>query len=171
MAGGTPLDASWERVETLDAPEGEGWELVEESDELVVLDLADAAHAAKMDVNMQPGTEIVVTGLETETPLLKVDGIVMKGTWDELFGSAIVLEEHTNDANEPTSDDTSHTRLHPVPPADHATAPATGASSTTSRRIAFVPTREVDEPLDELEVAAHKPHASPEPMHEDEETD
>lgn len=61
MAGCTPLDASWERVDTLQAPEGEGWELVEEADELVVLDLADAAQAAKMDVSLQPGTEVVVT--------------------------------------------------------------------------------------------------------------
>lgn len=68
MAGCAPLDASWERVETLQAPEGEGWELVEESDELVVLDLADAAHAAKMDVNLQPGTEVVMTVRAARSP-------------------------------------------------------------------------------------------------------
>lgn len=32
-------------------------------------------------------------GLETDTPMLKVDGTVMKGVWDELFGSEIVLRE------------------------------------------------------------------------------
>lgn len=95
----------------------------------------------------------------------------MKGTWDELFGSAIVLEEHTDDASEPATDDTVRTPLRAVPPVDHAAAPATGASSTTSRRIAFVPVREVDEPLDELEVAAHEPHASPEPMQEDDDAE
>ena len=95
----------------------------------------------------------------------------MKGTWDELFGSAIVLEEHAEDADEHASDDAARTRLRPLPPANAAGAPATGASSTTSRRVAFVPVREADEPLDELEVAPCEPRTSPIPMHEDDEAE
>ncbi|WFD41185.1 uncharacterized protein MJAP1_004180 [Malassezia japonica] len=130
------LDASWTRVDAWKDPEpvaGAKWELVEESDELVILDIGEAEHAAKTEVNIAPGTDVSLTGLETETPMLKVDGTVMKGVWDELFGSEIVLREEHGAEEERISE------LSPLAPCTDASARASGASSATSRRIAFVP--------------------------------
>lgn len=58
------LDASWTRVDAWKDPEpvaGAKWELVEESDELVILDIGEAEHAAKTEVNIAPGTDVSLT--------------------------------------------------------------------------------------------------------------
>ena len=58
------VDASWERVESFAPPSvEEGWELVEESAELVVLDLtqAQAAAVGETHAHAEPGSTVVLT--------------------------------------------------------------------------------------------------------------
>lgn len=57
------VDASWERVDAFEPPpmEEEGlWELVEDTSELVVLDLAQAERASSQ-APTTPGTDVVLT--------------------------------------------------------------------------------------------------------------
>ncbi|AXA51748.1 uncharacterized protein MRET_3556 [Malassezia restricta] len=122
------VDASWERVDAFEPPpmEQEGaWELVEDTSELIVLDLAQA-ESASSQAPTAPGTDVVLTGLETPTPMIKVGDTVMLGVHDELLGSEMVLER-TADA------------LTPLGPLDGSRP--SGASSTSTRRITFTPAR------------------------------
>ena len=57
------VDASWERVDAFEPPpmEQEGaWELVEDTSELIVLDLAQA-ESASSQAPTAPGTDVVLT--------------------------------------------------------------------------------------------------------------
>lgn len=54
-----PLDAHWERVQQLSDGDGE-WEVVDESTELVTLDVG-GARAAGIDPELGPGTEVSLT--------------------------------------------------------------------------------------------------------------
>ncbi|WFD30415.1 hypothetical protein MSPP1_001434 [Malassezia sp. CBS 17886] len=147
----SPLDASWKCVDQFSTPNAEDahdWELVEESEELVTMDLADAERVAGVDTGLVPGTEVSVTGLNTETPMLKIDGTVLMGSWDELLGSEIVLHEHAHARAEYDTHigpgELAHSdqvlELRPLSPTT-GTHVATGASTTTQRHIAFVPVR------------------------------
>ncbi|EDP42754.1 hypothetical protein MGL_2954 [Malassezia globosa CBS 7966] len=93
------IDSSWERVDEFLPPgiaaEDDSWELVEDSTELVLLDLPHTKQtesSAWSQVPAAPGTSVVLTGLDTPMPLLKVGETVMQGTYDELLGSEIVLK-------------------------------------------------------------------------------
>lgn len=58
------VDASWERVESFEPPSAdEGWELVEDASELVVLDLTQAHAASGQDTHAhaEPGAAVVLT--------------------------------------------------------------------------------------------------------------
>lgn len=133
------IDSSWERVDEFLPPgiaaEDDSWELVEDSTELVLLDLPHTKQtesSAWSQVPAAPGTSVVLTGLDTPTPLLKVGETVMQGTYDELLGSEIVLKlERDNDAKS----------LRPLAPPGGGNA--SGASSTSMRRITFTPVRRV----------------------------
>ena len=54
-------DASWHRVETLVAPEGEGWPLEEDTSELIVLDLSQTANTSHVDLTLAPGTDVTLS--------------------------------------------------------------------------------------------------------------
>lgn len=57
------VDASWERVDAFESPPMEqegGWELIEDTSELVVLDLAQA-DGASSQAPTTPGTDVVLT--------------------------------------------------------------------------------------------------------------
>ena len=57
------VDASWERVDAFEPPPMEqegGWELIEDTSELVVLDLAQA-ESASSQAPTTPGTNVVLT--------------------------------------------------------------------------------------------------------------
>ncbi|KAL4400765.1 hypothetical protein ACI68E_002085 [Malassezia pachydermatis] len=128
-------DASWHRVETLVAPEGEGWTLEEDTSELIVLDLSQTANTSHVDLTLAPGTD----GMDTRAPILKVGDTVMLGQWDDMIGSEIVL---ASPAPTPTSDGSSASapsRLGPIAPGTGEEP--TGASSTSTRRVAFAPAR------------------------------
>lgn len=157
MAGQARIDASWERVDQHQDPEGAGWELVEDTEELVVLDVSHAEQSAKMEINMEPGTNVTLTvgpddsrkALETDAPLLKVDRTVLQGAWDELLGSEIVLQEGRCAGNTVPIEGETMPTYAPLAHGSRPEAPPTGASSTTSQRITFVPVREAEElPID-----------------------
>ncbi|WFD19591.1 hypothetical protein MCAP1_001825 [Malassezia caprae] len=160
-----PLDASWVRVEDAGAPDGGGWELEQEDSELLVLDMGPAERGPAEERESMPGTSITLTvrivshtqGLETETPMMKVGDMVMLGQWDELLGSEIVLcQEPANAADGAT--------WQPIRASvDDA---ATGASSTSTRRIAFTPVRSQQDAM--LDTPSHLPTAEDLPRDFDE---
>ncbi|WFD26697.1 hypothetical protein MNAN1_001682 [Malassezia nana] len=126
-----PLDASWVRVDDTSAPPGTGWELEEEDSELIVLNMGPVERApAEARDGSRPGSSITLTGLETDTPMMKLEDMVMRGEWDELLGSEIVL------CRDPSTDGAQWQPLRTASGDE-----ATGASSTSTRRIAFTPVR------------------------------
>ena len=82
--------------------------------------------------------------------MLKVGGTVLRGEWDELYGSEIVLAEGkwcSTIINAAKSHGDKPASLEPLHPVDGSSAPS-GASSTSTHRIAFTPVR----PLDEIDM-------------------
>ncbi|WFD23204.1 hypothetical protein MEQU1_001892 [Malassezia equina] len=160
-----PLDASWVRVEDASAPDGQGWELEQEDSELIVLDLRSADREPAEDRESMPGTSVTLTvstlthtqGLETDTPMMKLGDMVMLGEWDELLGSEIVL------CQDPTSG-TEGATWQPLRAPTELTA--TGASTTSTRRIAFTPVRSQQDDL--LDTRSHLPTADDLPRDFDE---
>ncbi|WFD35307.1 hypothetical protein MCUN1_002158 [Malassezia cuniculi] len=142
-----PLDAQWVRVTQL-ADGDDEWEVAEDTTELVTLDVS-GARAAGIDPELGPGTQVSVTGLETETPMLKAGSTVFMGKWDTLLGSEIILESYER----ADDDGESRTALRPLGAEAH--------ESTARRRITFTPVRAVFGDLQP------KSEDAPEPMHQD----
>ncbi|TKY84828.1 hypothetical protein EX895_005908 [Sporisorium graminicola] len=80
------------------------------------------------------GKQLSITGLDTSTPLLKINDTVLRGSNMTLFGSEIVIVDHFD----PTRPRNSQHRLQPIPPSI-SDGRANLASSTTRRRILFKP--------------------------------
>lgn len=79
------------------------------------------------------GKMFSLTGLDTATPILKIENTVLSGKRVDMLGSEIVLVDHI-DATKPKG---AQHRLRPIPSA-HAGHPTTN-SSTTRKRILFSP--------------------------------
>lgn len=75
-----------------------------------------------------------ITGLDTATPLMKVEDTVLRGRRMDLFGSEIVLV----DEFDPTKPKGKQHRLQPLPPST-CDSQASAASSSTRKRILFRP--------------------------------
>lgn len=74
-----------------------------------------------------------LTGLDTHTPILKIDNTVLKGKRVDTLGTEIVLEDHI-DATKPKG-----SQHHLRPLNDQTTSAPTTRSSTTRKRILFQP--------------------------------
>lgn len=63
MADARPLDETWERVESFAAPpDGDDtWALMEDTEELIMLDLGAADEAGAGAVPLTPGTSVTLT--------------------------------------------------------------------------------------------------------------
>lgn len=91
-----------------------------------------AQSAAANSVHLGAGKHLSITGLDTSTPLMKINDTVLRGSLMQMFGTEIVLK----DEFDPTRDKGKQHRLQPIPPADGR---ANVDSSTTSQRILFRP--------------------------------
>ncbi|WFD44663.1 hypothetical protein MPSI1_003333 [Malassezia psittaci] len=141
-----PWGSDWEYVDQFKEPNEPGWGLVEHSEELIVLDFADAAQSAKLDENLEPGTEVVITGLETDSPMMRIDNTVMMGTWDQLFGSEIILKDTEGQEDDVSLMNPSRTPTKPLQPLQGHVSSASESlnQSTTSKRITFQAVTEMD---------------------------
>ncbi|WFD00598.1 hypothetical protein MYAM1_003349 [Malassezia yamatoensis] len=142
-----PWGSDWEYVDQFQEPNQPGWSLVEQSEELVVLDFTDAAQSAKLDENLEPGTEVVITGLETDSPMMRIDNTVMIGTWDQLFGSEIILKDTQPQEEEVSLMNQSQRSARLLQPLQGHLSPASESlnQSTTSQRITFQAVTEMDD--------------------------
>lgn len=84
--------------------------------------------------HMGVGKMLSITGLNTTTPLIKIDDTVLRGRRMVLFGTEIILA----DDFDPTRPPGSQHRLRPIPPSTRE-GRADTQSSTTRNRILFRP--------------------------------
>ncbi|CDR88467.1 uncharacterized protein SPSC_04294 [Sporisorium scitamineum] len=93
--------------------------------------------AARISSNVShigAGKQLSITGLDTSTPLMKINDTVLRGSKMTLFGSEIVLVDHFD----PTRPRHSQHRLQPIPPST-SDGRANVSSTSTRRRILFKP--------------------------------
>ncbi|SOV02166.1 uncharacterized protein UDID_05057 [Ustilago sp. UG-2017a] len=84
--------------------------------------------------HMGAGKMLSITGLDTPTPLMKIDDTVLRGRRMDLFGTEIVLA----DDFDPTRPRGNQHRLRPIPPSINERR-ANTQSSSTRKRILFRP--------------------------------
>ncbi|GAC99107.1 hypothetical protein PHSY_006705 [Pseudozyma hubeiensis SY62] len=92
----------------------------------------NTAQASTNSTHLGAGKHLSMTGLDTSTPLMKINDTVLRGSLMQMFGTEIVLK----DDFDPTRDRGKQHRLQPIPPADGR---ANVSSSTTRKRILFRP--------------------------------
>ncbi|KIS68679.1 uncharacterized protein UMAG_03251 [Mycosarcoma maydis] len=78
------------------------------------------------------GKQLSITGLDSATPLMKINDTVLRGTQMQMYGSEIILK----DEFDPTRDRSRQHRLQPIASSDGR---ADARSSTTRKRIMFTP--------------------------------
>ncbi len=89
---------------------------------------------AGSSTHLGTGKQLSITGLDTSTPLMKINDTLLRGRRMDLFGTEIVLL----DEMDPTRPREKQHRLQPVPPSTRD-GRADARSSTTRKRIMFRP--------------------------------
>ncbi|KAJ9479713.1 TFIIIC_sub6 domain-containing protein [Pseudozyma hubeiensis] len=92
----------------------------------------NTAQASTNSTHLGAGKHLSITGLDTSTPLMKINDTVLRGSLMQMFGTEIVLK----DEFDPTRDKGKQHRLQPISPGDGR---ANVDSSTTRKRILFRP--------------------------------
>ncbi|KDN50848.1 hypothetical protein K437DRAFT_273058 [Tilletiaria anomala UBC 951] len=111
-----------------EAEENEAWEY-EEDEIYVTLDLG------KPGLQQIASVDCAITGLDTDTPWLKLGRTLYKGEWHELYGSEILLHDAKNSYGQ--------RELRPLASATTVTKQTQGPS-ITSHRILFTPVRRAE---------------------------
>ncbi|SJX63489.1 uncharacterized protein SRS1_14245 [Sporisorium reilianum f. sp. reilianum] len=93
-----------------------------------------AARSTANAPHIAAGKQLSITGLDTPTPLLKINETVLRSTRMCMFGTEIVLRDHLD----PTRARNRQHRLQPIPPST-SDGRANVNSTTTRRRILFKP--------------------------------
>ena len=94
-----------------------------------------SSNSGRNGPHLGAGKMLSITGLETATPLMKIDDTVLRGRRMDMFGTEIVLV----DQFDPTRPKGYQHRLRPVSPSTLGETRATTSSSTTRTRLLFRP--------------------------------